>query len=352
MSQFLIICSVIIVLFWLALFTKNKTTYLKEIIKAQYLDNEQQIYDTKKQIEIKRQKMEEMSNIEKKLFLLSYNEKDYIKKIVNLTKLNEKLLENGLTYANVGSVVGYKILDYFNISPENTKWFKQFVKYYSNCKNRESSLVVIRYKFAKMISETIIGTSFILCLSTLLQLTITQDGYVVGIILLVALIIMENIAFEELASLYNKRQDDIARELPNVVSKLALLTNAGMEMQTAWKQTAFSKHSTIYIEMQSVINNIDNGVSGYEAYNNFMIRCDNKFVSKLSTAIMQNLSKGNEKICELFNQMTAESWNERREYARRKGEDANGQLVIPLMMTFGGILFIVMAPLMLQFLSN
>lgn len=159
------------------------------------------------------------------------------------------------------------------------------------------------------------------------------------------------IPFDDIKTEYEKRQDEIEREFSNVISKLTLLTGAGMDVTKAWKQTAQSRSSTLYLEMRNVNNKMDNGVSAYEAYNDFIHRCNNKYTSKLATSIMQNLSKGNEQICELFREITDESWNERRQYAKRKGEIAQSKLMLPTILMFIGIILMVMAPIVNSFTS-
>lgn len=63
------------------------------------------------------------------------------------------------------------------------------------------------------------------------------------------------------------------RDFSEIISKLALLTNAGMILSDAWREVAFTSNRIIYTEMQLAVEEIDNGVSEVEAFYHFGSRC-------------------------------------------------------------------------------
>ena len=70
-----------------------------------------------------------------------------------------------------------------------------------------------------------------------------------------------------------KRSEELLSDFSNVVSKLALLTNAGLIMRDAWADVAYNGDTTLYKEMQISVDEMKNGVSETEAIYHFGNRC-------------------------------------------------------------------------------
>lgn len=202
---------------------------------------------------------------------------------------------------------------------------------------------------AKLLSYPVIGVAMSLVVgafafglgSTTAGLAILGVGSVIVLVVVYAM-------YDELNDQANKRRDAIARQFPNVVSKLALLVTSGMIMDKAWKETAYSQELVLYKEMQATSQELDNLVSPEAAYGAFIDRCNTKETAKLASAIMQNLSKGNAEIGLLLKDLAREAWLERRHTAKRDSEKANSKLMIPTMLLFVTILVILMVPIALS----
>ena len=69
------------------------------------------------------------------------------------------------------------------------------------------------------------------------------------------------------------RSEELLGDFSEVVSKLALLTNAGMILKEAWEVVAKTGESTIYTEMQLSVDEMNNGVAEVDAYYRFGVRC-------------------------------------------------------------------------------
>lgn len=134
-----------------------------------------------------------------------------------------------------------------------------------------------------------------------------------------------------------------------MVSKLTLLTVAGMEVNQAWKLTGGSGVGVLYQEMERVLVELDNNVPPAEAYGKFITRCNNPYTTKLATAIIQNASKGNAEIVSLFRRLNSESWLEHKHSARRRGEQISSKLLVPTLLMFVGIIILVIVPVMTGF---
>jgi len=203
---------------------------------------------------------------------------------------------------------------------------------------------------AKMLSYPVIGVACTLALGVVLlgtENTAVGMGVIgVGTVLI---LVMVYTLYDGLSDRVRKRRSAISKQFPNAVSKLALLVTSGMIMDRAWKETAYSQESELYLEMRKTSKELDNLVSPELAYGNFINRCNTKESAKLASAIMQNLSKGNAEIGKLLKDIACEAWQERRHMAKRDAEKANSKLMIPTMLLFLAILIMLMVPIAMNF---
>ena len=203
---------------------------------------------------------------------------------------------------------------------------------------------------AKLLSYPLIGVASTLTLGVMLiGLGSTTAGTAILSIGTTLILVLVYAMYDELNDRLSKRRHAISKQFPNVASKLALLVTSGMIMDRAWKETAYSKETELYLEMQKTAQELDNLVSPEVAYGNFIARCNTKETTKLASAIMQNLSKGNAEIGRLLKDMAYEAWQERRRTAKVDAEKANSKLMIPTMLLFIAILVMLMVPIAMNF---
>ena len=143
----------------------------------------------------------------------------------------------------------------------------------------------------------------------------------------------------------SKREDEMLRDFSEVISKLALLTNAGMILREAWEKVAFNGDTTIYKEMQRSVEDMHNGVSEVEAFHSFGTRCVLAEVKKAVSTMIQGMEKGNKELVKMLSEQSQESWNLKKNIAMRDGEKASSKLLIPMMIMFAGILIMVLIPI-------
>ena len=144
------------------------------------------------------------------------------------------------------------------------------------------------------------------------------------------------------------RRQDILLDLPQVLSKLTLLVNSGMVLRDAWKRVSITGERVLYQEMQNTNLEMENGVAEIDAYRNFAERCNVKEIRKFTSLIIQNLNKGNEELAYFMKDLSDEMWEVKKSQVKQKGEKANTQLLLPMMLILIGILIMVMVPVMQQ----
>ena len=142
----------------------------------------------------------------------------------------------------------------------------------------------------------------------------------------------------------SKRSEELIGDFSNVVSKLALLTNAGMIVREAWEEVAYTGESEFYKEMQRALDEMNNGFSETDALYNFGMRCIIPEIKKFVSTIIQGIEKGNSELVKMLEEQSGEIWNLKKQNVRRQGEKAASKLMIPMMMMFVGILILVVVP--------
>lgn len=142
-----------------------------------------------------------------------------------------------------------------------------------------------------------------------------------------------------------KRSDIFLSDFPDIVSKIALLINAGMILKEAWIKVASTGTSPIYQEMQKTVDDMENGMAEVDAYYAFGSRCVIPEIKKFSSTLSQGVVKGNAELVTMVQEQNAEIWLARKHRAKQQGEKAGSKLMIPIMIMFVGILIVIVLPI-------
>lgn len=142
-----------------------------------------------------------------------------------------------------------------------------------------------------------------------------------------------------------KRSEEMLTDFPEVVSNLALLTNAGMVLREAWEEVASAGDNKLYREMRVVTADMNNGIAETEALYRFGLRCVIPQIKKFSSTIIQGIQKGNRELANALQEQSREVWADKKQNVRRQGEKAASKLLIPIFIMFGGILIMIIVPI-------
>jgi hypothetical protein len=91
------------------------------------------------------------------------------------------------------------------------------------------------------------------------------------------------------------------------------------------------------------------GVSEGTAYEQYGRRIGLIPYVKFSSLIAQNLKKGNKGFTELLRQEALEAFEERKELAKRLGEEAGTKLLAPMMLMLLLVFLIILIPAFMSF---
>lgn len=142
-----------------------------------------------------------------------------------------------------------------------------------------------------------------------------------------------------------ERSNNMLKDFAEIVSKLALLTNAGLILKEAWEIVAYNGESEIYKEMQLSVDEMNNGVSEIDALSNFASRSMLPEIRKFSSTMIQGLIKGNSELTFMLQEQSSAVWELKQQLAKREGEKAASKLLIPMLIMFIGILLMIIVPI-------
>ncbi len=141
-------------------------------------------------------------------------------------------------------------------------------------------------------------------------------------------------------------------DYPQIINKFNLYIRAGMTIRRAWfciAQEYEKKHQgkdkrKAYEEMICTMHQIRGGMAEGEAYENYGVRCGISVYRKFGTMLSQNLRKGSKGLTELLGREAEEAFEERKNLAKKLGEEAGTKLVIPLFLMLIIVFAIVIVP--------
>ena len=100
----------------------------------------------------------------------------------------------------------------------------------------------------------------------------------------------------------------------------------------------------VYEEMALTINEMQGGISEGEAYERFGKRCELTPYLKLGALLSQNLRKGSRGISDLLRVEAIQSFENRKNLAKQKGEEAGTKLMLPMIGMLAVVMIMVMVP--------
>lgn len=164
---------------------------------------------------------------------------------------------------------------------------------------------------------------------------------------------------KELEKKMKARKEQMLIDYPEIINKFTLLINAGMTTKQAWikmaedyaamKSKKNNKIRYAYEEMLLTTNELKLGLPENVSYEQYGKRAGITAYIKFSSLISQNLKKGTKGFTEALIHEAGEAFEERKEVARRRGEEAGTKLLIPMMIMLIIVFLIIMIPAFLSF---
>lgn len=149
-----------------------------------------------------------------------------------------------------------------------------------------------------------------------------------------------------------RKKYQMKTDYPQIINKFNLYLGAGMTVRRAWfciardyekgkKQTG---QRLAYEEMVCTMYQIQSGAPEGEAYENYGSRCGISRYRKFGAMLSQNLRKGSKGLSVMLGKEAEEAFEERKNRARKLGEEAGTKLMIPMFMMLIIVFVIVIVP--------
>lgn len=174
------------------------------------------------------------------------------------------------------------------------------------------------------------------------------DASMVMVLGIMVLVLMAewNLIMSKMKEAIQKRKEASDMEFSNMILKLSLLINSGMILREAWELVAYGKEGDLYDLMRKACEYMRNGDSDAAAINKFGVLSDSAEIMKFSSTMIQGMEKGNSELSGFLMDQAAEQLQHKRQLALQEGEKAAGKLIIPLGITFAGIIMIIVSAAM------
>lgn len=152
-----------------------------------------------------------------------------------------------------------------------------------------------------------------------------------------------------------KRKKELLLDYPGIINKFLLLVNAGMSISNAWTKIAEDYRKKggdkqyAFEEMAYTAKELKMGVSESTAYEEFGRRVKLMPYLRFSTLLAQNIQKGSPDFIRILEEETLKAFEERKEAAKKAGEEAGTKLLIPMVIMLALVMVIILMPAMSSF---
>ncbi|MCD7745383.1 MAG: type II secretion system F family protein [Lachnospiraceae bacterium] len=162
-----------------------------------------------------------------------------------------------------------------------------------------------------------------------------------------------------------ERKKQLLLDYPDLMWKMTMLLGAGMSLRGVFsriseeyeleknKEAAKGKRAGriryVYEEVTCTCREMQSGIGEAQAYERFGKRCQLPEYIRIGSVLSQNLRKGAKGLTELLESEAETSLIDRRNHARKIGEQAGTRLLLPMILMLGIVLAILMVPAFLSF---
>ncbi len=157
----------------------------------------------------------------------------------------------------------------------------------------------------------------------------------------------------DLDKLYERRKQQLIFCYPEFVSKLALLTGAGMSVTGAvrriYADREDQKEEPLYEELGIFIRELDNGILEERALENMGKRSGLIQYRKFCSLLCANMKKGSVNLKNLLEKEAEEAFTDHQIQIKKLGEEAGTKLLLPMIMMLAVVMVIIMVPAFMSY---
>ncbi len=242
--------------------------------------------------------------------------------------------------------------------------------YPPNLTEEEQLLAAIREEVTRADEESSYESEFVLPTSAagkeLLWLDESDNPslYVLALTLVLAVCVYLEMD-DQVHKKAEERKKQLLLDYPDLMWKMTMLLGAGMSIRGVFsriseyyergKRRAAAKGKKaariryVYEEVTRTCREMQSGISEAQAYERFGKRCQLPEYIRIGSVLSQNLRKGAKGLTALLESEAEASLTDRRNHARKIGEQAGTKLLLPMILMLGIVLAVLMVPAFLSF---
>lgn len=152
-----------------------------------------------------------------------------------------------------------------------------------------------------------------------------------------------------------ERREQLLTDYPDLMWKMVMLIEAGLTIKgtflriaSQYQKEKAGKKRYVYEEVLGTCYEMQSGISEAEAYERFGRRCELPEYIRLGSYLSQNLKKGSRGLTEFLEQEADSSLEDRKNHARKLGEQAGTKMLFPMILMLAVVLVILMVPAFLS----
>ncbi len=148
-----------------------------------------------------------------------------------------------------------------------------------------------------------------------------------------------------------KRDSMLKEQYSAFVNKLWLLLGTGMTIRSSFAEIVRQSEKDDFLvkELEYTINQMNSGVDEAQAYLDFGTRIELSSYRRLMGHISQNLRMGTKDLLMLMEDEVRASLEAKKEFTRRKGEEASTKMLFPMILLLGIVMVIIIVPAIVTF---
>ncbi|HYF79911.1 MAG TPA: type II secretion system F family protein [Symbiobacteriaceae bacterium] len=152
-----------------------------------------------------------------------------------------------------------------------------------------------------------------------------------------------------LASKARKRQEQIRRELPAVLSALAVALEAGLNLMAAIAEVTRGRSGALAFELRQAVDLYERGLPPADALERVALRLEVSEFTVTLTGLMQAFAKGSGHVVGTVRTQATEAWQKRKRRAEAMAQTASIKLFMPIaLLALPGFMIFLLGPAVLE----
>lgn len=145
------------------------------------------------------------------------------------------------------------------------------------------------------------------------------------------------------------RQEQIQRELPALLSALAVALEAGLHLMSAIGEAARDRKGVLAAELRQAVEQYERGLAPAEALEGVAAQVEVPELTVVLTGLLQAFAKGSGQVVKTVCSQASEAWQKRKRRAEALAQTASVKLFLPLaLLALPGFMIFLLGPAVLE----